>query len=761
MKNMFLVGILVVSFAAVAVGEWKPADGPLFTRWADKVSPRKVWQEYPRPQMVRNKWTNLNGLWDYAIVPKDSGQPQEFDGKILVPFAAESALSGVGKPVGENNQLWYQRQFRVPSLKGGKRLLLHFGAVDWHAEVWVNGNKVGSHKGGYDPFSFDITDALNKRGEQELTVSVWDPTDTWTQPRGKQVREPQGIWYTAVTGIWQTVWLEPVPEASITELNAVPDIDSGVLSLKVYGTSNFKGVIKAVAKFDGKTVGQAEGESFGDEIVLKIPNARLWSPYSPNLYDLEVSLSKDGKEIDKVEGYFGMRKISLEKAEDGFNRLFLNNKPLFQLGPLDQGWWPDGLYTAPTDDALKYDIEITKELGFNMLRKHVKVEPARFYYHCDKLGMMVWQDMPSGCLQKGAKGDTLRVGAGDAEDAIRPADSARQFEYELKGVIDAMRCFPSIVMWVPFNEGWGQYDTARIAAWVKEYDPSRLVNAVSGWTDRRVSDVLDIHSYPGPAIKVDDTNRAAVLGEFGGLGWPVEGHLWWNKRNWGYRTYQTRKELNDKYDEVVGNVYGLLGQGLAAAVYTQTTDVEGEVNGLMTYDREVVKYDPARLRAIHSRLYRSSPKVSYLIPASQDEVQKWSYTFSNPGQNWQTATSTGGNWKEGDAPFQSESAPFIPQGTPWKGKQIMLRRTFDVKKVPTGLWMKTYLNVKDFSVYINGQLVAELKEPRATRRHYRHFDLSEHVGVLKPGSNIIAVHATKETGIRVVDLGLYAVDARD
>ncbi|NIM52291.1 MAG: hypothetical protein GTN62_13465, partial [Gemmatimonadales bacterium] len=459
----------------------------------------------------------MNGTWDYAIRDSAAARPVEFDGHIVVPFPVESQLSGVMRRVAPNERLWYRRTFSLPDVPEGHRWLLLFGAVDWLARVYLNGEQVGEHRGGYDPFTLDITDALIPQGEQELVVSVWDPTDQGDQPRGKQVLDPHGIWYTAVTGIWQTVWLEPVADVHITGLRIVPDVDAGVVTVSVRA-ANAAGAarVRAVASAEGRPVAQAEGTLAG-VVTLRIPNARLWSPDDPFLYDLTVRL----EDSDSVQSYFGMRKISVDRAEDGHQRLFLNNQPLFQFGPLDQGWWPDGLYSAPTDEALRYDVEVTRRLGFNIARKHVKVEPARWYYHCDRLGLMVWQDMPSG--------------NNDSDEG------KEEFAAELRRVVDALYNHPAIVMWVPFNEGWGQHDTERYVEWLKQYDPTRLVNNASGWSDRGVGDVVDIHRYPGPGMPRLEETRAAVLGEFGGLGLPVEGHLWVNRDNWGYRTYDTRE----------------------------------------------------------------------------------------------------------------------------------------------------------------------------------------------------------------------------
>ncbi|HSW02260.1 MAG TPA: DUF4965 domain-containing protein [Sedimentisphaerales bacterium] len=589
--------VAVVLLSSVAQGQWKPAAGPLMTRWAKEVSPQNALPEYPRPQMVRKDWFNLNGLWDYAIKAKDAAQPESFDGQILVPFPIESALSGVMKPVGPDNRLWYRRTFETPKGHGwdqeGRRVLLHFGAVDWDTTVWVNGKEVGNHKGGYDPFTFDITDALKADGRQEIVVSVWDPTDAGAQPRGKQVRNPHGIWYTAVTGIWQTVWLEPVAPRHIDGLKLTPDVDNAKLIVEIGTRLTRSDNVKVEILADGEVVAQANGLN---RIEVQIPNPRLWTPDNPFLYDVKITLGRFNMPVvtDQITSYFGMRKIALAKDEAGINRLFLNNKPLFQYGPLDQGWWPDGLYTAPTDEALRYDIEITKRLGMNMARKHVKIEPARWYYWCDKLGLLVWQDMPSG---------DRYIGSQDP-DIVRTEESAKQFELELARMIETFYNHPSIVMWVPFNEGWGQYDTPRIVDLVRKLDPTRLVNNASGWTDRGIGDVMDIHDYPGPRAPRLEDKRAGVLGEFGGLGLPLPGHTWQAERNWGYRSYTTQDELTDAYIALIKKLHPLTGApGLAAAVYTQTTDVEIEVNGLMTYDREVIKMDAARITAANRTLY--------------------------------------------------------------------------------------------------------------------------------------------------------------
>src|SRR5438445_7703278 len=488
---------------------------PLTTRWTAEVTPEQVLPEYPRPDLVRPTWQTLNGTWQYAV--RDSGStssPRAWDGTILVPFPIESQLSGVRRTVTDRQRLWYRRTFRIPSTAAGTRWLLHFGAVDWEAIVSVNGRRVGAHRGGYDPFTLDITGALRPApGDQELVVRVWDPTDHGEQPRGKQVSKPESIWYTAVTGIWQTVWLEAVPRDHISALDVRPDVDAGTVTVRVDAAGPTPAPTVSGTALDGdRRVAEGTG-LVGRPLTLPIPDAKLWGPGHPFLYSLRVRLAAAGE--DSVTSYFGMRKIAVARDSAGVPRLFLNNRPLFQLGTLDQGWWPDGLYTAPTDEARRSDIETLQHLGFNLIRKHVKVEPARWYYDCDRLGMLVWQDMPSG--------------------DNKTAAAQQEFAAELRRVVDALRNHPAIVMWVPFNEGWGQHDTGRLVAWLKRYDPTRLVDNASGWTDAQVGDVLDVHDYPGPKIPLPDSTRAPVLGEFGGLGLPLDGHTWQARDNWGYR----------------------------------------------------------------------------------------------------------------------------------------------------------------------------------------------------------------------------------
>ena len=604
MKKNFLAVLFALALCSPTFAQWKPAGDKIKTPWGEQLNPKNVLPEYPRPIMERHEWKNLNGSWNYAITKKGEAAPGNYQGEILVPFAVESSLSGVGKMINEHQELWYQRTFDVPSSWKGKQILLHFGAVDWKADVWVNDVKVGEHTGGFTPFYFDITSALNK-GNNQLVVKVWDPADRGEQPRGKQVERPEGIWYTPVTGIWQTVWLEPVAAQHIAHLKTTPDIDKKTVKVEV--TTNVCSPDKVEVKvFDGKNLVAKGAALNGVPVELTMPeDVKLWSPESPSLYDMEVTLYKDGKAIDQVKSYTALRKFSTHKDKNGITRLQLNNKDYFQFGPLDQGWWPDGLYTAPTDEALVYDLKKIKDFGYNMVRKHVKVEPARWYTYCDQLGLIVWQDMPNG-------------GRGPAEwqmhkyydgaDAIRSAKSEANYRKEWKEIIDYLYSYPSIGVWVPFNEAWGQFKTPEIAAWTKEYDPSRLVNPASGGNHYTCGDILDLHNYPGPNLYLYDPTRATVLGEYGGIGMALKGHLWLADKNWGYVKFNTPEEVTNEYIKYADHLLELIEKGFSAAVYTQITDVEEEVNGLVTYDRKVIKVDEPKIKAINQKICNSLNK---------------------------------------------------------------------------------------------------------------------------------------------------------
>ena len=744
--------LLALLAASAHAAEWKPAPSPLMTKWGKKITPANAWQEYPRPQLVRKDWQNLNGLWDYAITKKDAPKPEKWDGEILVPFCAESALSGVGKAVSPEQNLWYRRTVEVPEGWKGKRVLLHFGAVDWEAVVSVNGKELGTHKGGSDPFSFDITDAL-KAGKNELVVKVWDPTDTGSQPRGKQKLKPESIWYTPVTGIWQTVWLEPVPMKSIARVWAVPDIDTGSVTFHVEtrGTAEGDEVRVAIGVTPEHTIdGQAKP---GQPIRIAFKDAVHWTPDKPVLYPIGVTLKKTGNplsEIDEVASYVAMRKISAAQDDKGIPRLMLNNKPLFQLGPLDQGWWPDGLLTPPSDAAMKYDLEVLKKLGFNMLRKHIKVEPARYYRHCDELGLLVWQDMPSGFLDP-----KQFVQPNWKEDAEFKAEDKKQFRAELKAIIDHLRFFPSIVVWVPFNEGWGQHDTNEILKWVKEYDPTRLVNGPSGWTDRGYGDMKDMHNYPGPGMFPAMKDRVSVLGEFGGLGLPIKDHLWKDRDNWGYQNFKTTEDLRTNYHRLMLRMHPLIGKGLSAAIYTQTTDVEVEVNGLMTYDREILKFDVAETAKWHKALAGPPPEYVDLVPTSKEKAQTWRYTFAKPTEGWEKPDFDATQWKEGAGGFGTKITPNAVVGTEWKSDDIWLRRAFVLAAAPEGEVLLSIHHDEDAEVYLNGVLAAKVA---GFTSGYVEVPLTPGGRkALKAGANTMAIHCHQTAGGQCIDAGLIRV----
>lgn len=604
MKKIFLAVLFTLALCSPTFAQWKPAGDKIKTPWGEQLNPKNVLPEYPRPIMERQDWKNLNGSWNYAITKKGTTAPTHYQGEILVPFAVESALSGVAKTVNEDQELWYQRTFDIPSGWKGKQILLHFGAVDWKADIWVNDVKVGEHTGGFTPFYFDITSALHKTTNQ-LVVKVWDPSDRGEQPRGKQVEKPGGIWYTPVTGIWQTVWLEPVSTQHITQLRTTPDIDKKMVKVEVATNACSSSKVE-VKVFDGNTLVAKGAALNGIPVELKMPeDAKLWSPESPSLYDMEVTLYQDGKVMDQVKSYTALRKFSTHQDKNGITRLQLNNKDYFQFGPLDQGWWPDGLYTAPTDEALVYDLKKIKDFGYNMVRKHVKVEPARWYTYCDQLGLIVWQDMPNG-------------GRGPAEwqmhkffdgaDAIRSAASEANYRKEWKEIIDYLYSYPSIGVWVPFNESWGQFKTPEITAWTKQYDPSRLVNPASGGNHYSCGDILDLHNYPGPNLFLYEPTRATVLGEYGGIGMALKDHLWLVDKNWGYVKFNTAEEVTTEYIKYADHLLELIEKGFSAAVYTQITDVEEEVNGLVTYDRKVIKVDEPKIKAINQKICHSLNK---------------------------------------------------------------------------------------------------------------------------------------------------------
>ena len=627
-----LTSIIATSIAIVTSAQWSPAGKEIKSPWAEEVNPGNVLPEYPRPQMVRQAWSNLNGLWNYAItsVEADDFTPE---GQILVPFAVESSLSGVGRRITKENSLWYERTFVIPSKWKGKNILLHFGGVDWKSEVFVNGELVGEHKGGYDPFTYDITPYIKKSGKQTITVKVFDASDNSMQPRGKQCIVNTGIWYTPVSGIWQTVWIEPVGDTFIADYYPISDLQKSQITVDVQTVGAQDGdmikvqLLEGAVGYDPQKPSQtvlAEAITVEGKAVLPVVNVKTWSPDNPYLYGIRISVLRKGKVLDTVEGYTAMRSIEVKKdsSPNRYKRMALNGECLFQYGPLDQGWWPDGLYTAPCDEALKFDIVKTKEMGYNMIRKHIKVEPARWYYWCDVLGMMVWQDMP--CIGDYSK-KQLKARDEDIQKCVNnkwskdsifggteceiPQVWKDNYYNEWKNIMTALRGFQSIVCWVPFNEAWGQFDTPEVVKFTKEFDPTRLVNEASGGNFHFVGDIIDVHHYPTPAMNVFESKFINVLGEYGGIGYPVIGHTWEIDRKWGYgKNKQSSEELMSQYKEYAEMLKVFVQTGCAAAVYTQTTDVEGEVNGLMTYDRAVIKVDIEKLAEINRSVIESMSK---------------------------------------------------------------------------------------------------------------------------------------------------------
>ena len=624
MKHPFAAILLVAAVVGCGKkdadkGTWYPAEIPIQTPWTAEVSPANAHPEYPRPQLVREQWASLNGLWDYAIVPADDPQPKKWDGRILVPFCVESSLSGVGRRVTAEDALWYSTTFKVPSKWKRQRVMLNFEAVDWAAEVYVNDQLAGHHTGGYTAFSFDVTPFLKGRGKQKLVVKVLDATNCGEQPTGKQVTNPNGIWYTPVTGIWQSVWIEPVRSAAVTSYLAVPDVDAGTVDVTVYADgATEKDRVEIWLReggvgYNADEPGETSTVAFasvapGKPVRQTVTDPKCWSPESPFIYELGIQLKQGKKVVDEVRGYTALRKSSEVVDSQGFKRMGLNNEPYFQYGPLDQGWWPDGLYTAPTDEALKFDLVKTKDFGYNMIRKHIKIEPARWYYWADVLGIVIWQDMPSIGGTGGGRWEMWKWAA--PEDDRNLTETAKATYYKEWGeIIAQLRNHPSIVAWVPFNESWSQFDTEKVVAFTRSCDPTRLINSASGGNSYPVGDIFDSHNYPNPQMKFTSGGRQIdVLGEYGGIGWPVQGHLWQTDKNWGYIEYKSGEDVLQQYSAYAEDLIGIIQKGVSAAVYTQTTDVEGEVNGLMTYDRQIVKMDESRLRAVNQRVIASMKK---------------------------------------------------------------------------------------------------------------------------------------------------------
>ena len=739
-KLLFSYCLCILCVAANAQYTQQPVS--IASPWAPRINETNAWQEYPRPQLVRKEWKNINGLWDYAITNRGENKPANFQGKILVPYSIESSLSGVQKTLKPTQELWYNKEVDIPAEWKGKNVILHFGAVDYQSDLYVNGKHVGQHTGGSDPFSYDITPFLNPSSVQQISLKVFDPTDTDIQPRGKQSLNPKGFWYTAVSGIWQTVWMEPVNATRVSVLNPVSDIDNGTITLNSTLTNLLGNEQMEVQVFyQGKQIKKIT-EPYQSALKIDLKNALLWSPEHPNLYQLRLKITRNIETLDQIESYFAMRKISLAKDQNGYTRLALNNKPYFQWGTLDQGWWPESLLTPPSDEAMKFDMEMVKRMGFNMIRKHIKVEPARYYYHADTLGLLLWQDMPSGFI--GLHDEEQHVKFDAKEDWDRPEASAKSFKAEWKSIMDNLRFFSSIVVWVPFNEGWGQFQTKEITDWTINYDKDRLVDATSGWTDMKVGHMFDAHQYPGPSMEPQSQNpgRATVLGEFGGLGWPVKGYLWnEDKGNWGYRTYLDNSTFHNEVSRVINNIYPLLARGLSAAIYTQTSDVEAEVNGLITYDRKFQKISDQDMKKLSEPLYASVKKAVFVINDSEEQNSSLFVSPSHPGNNWNLHNPFDAQFKEHKGPYQLN-----------KGDSLWAVNSFIVTDKKEKMALKLF-GQGDLKIFLNGTEI--YKNRIMTKRHYDELSISDYMQLLKKGKNVIGFELTNAEANTQFDFGLY------
>ncbi len=737
---------IFVPFNTVEAQEWSFKKAPIETKWAKDVDPESPLPEYPRPQMERSRWMNLNGLWAFKPGQASESFPNatSYSRKILVPFPVESALSGVME---NHERLWYKKEFNIPTDWKGDDVLIHFGAIDWESEVFLNGKSIGIHQGGYDEITYNITPFLKKLGKQEIVVRVYDPTEKEGFPRGKQEHSPHGllIMYTPVTGIWQTVWLEPVKKVSIKRLKITPDVDQSQLHLKVetQGLGN-KTTFYAEIKDGSKTVATATGNT-NEEIKIAIKNPKLWSPDSPFLYDLNIILKDNNAQIDVVKSYFGMRKVSLQ-MDGKYQKIFLNNKFVYNLGFLDQGFWPEGVYTAPTDDALKYDVQIQKDFGYNMVRKHIKVEPQRWYYWADKLGIMVWQDMPSANSYKHNP----------------PSVDTAQYRKELEHMVDGLYNSPSIITWVLFNETQGQKAndgtnlTTRMYNIVKAKDPTRLINPASDniYKDY-IGDILDYHSYPGPK-SIEHETMATACGEFGSVGLAIKNHEWLPDSGVSGLMVKSALELEETYRNYINQLLEYkTTAGMSGAVFTQLTDVEQEINGFLTYDR-FLKVDVNKINSINNTLIKKVLNINTIIPFALVEPTNWKYTFDKPTDNWKAKAFNDQNWKTGKSGFGNGTPPNSKTNTSWTGDEIWLRKIFKINRLKKSTIKKLYLKVyhdEDIEIYINGILAASAKGHSS---NYITMQLSpESLKALNSnGENTMAVYCRQTLGGQMVDVGL-------
>ena len=743
---LLFCGVMLFAQTLCSQTPYEKKTAKLMTVWGENLKATDpVWPEYPRPQMVREKWLNLNGIWQFQPATSETQAlpSNNWNREILVPFPVESALSGIMEQL---EHVWYRRTFTIPVDWAGERVLLHFGAVDYACEVFINGTSAGKHEGGYDAFSFDITGFLTSGGTQTVALRVTDATDAKGYPRGKQTLYPGGIMYTSTTGIWQTVWLEAVPsKANVTRIRMVPDIDNS--TLKFYAEGNgLRGLKPRFKIYDnGKEIADIDEAYRSDFYTLNIPKPlKLWSPDSPFLYDMKVFFRDDTGVVDSISTYFGMRKIS-KKWVDGYYRMMLNNKFLFQIGPLDQGFWPDGIYAAPCDEALRFDIQKTKELGFNMIRKHIKVEPQRWYYWADKLGMLIWQDMPS-------------MNSYICCERPYPNREEAAFKRELEAMIKSHWNSPAIVSWVLFNEWQGSHAEGSLIPLIKQWDDSRLINVGSGGPDFEIGDIRDWHSYPAPTCPPKRGEQALVCGEYGGIGYYEKGHIW-SEGN-PYETVDTYAKLLEKYTQYADMLIFLKSnRGLNAAVYTEITDVEMELNGFLTYDRKVVKGNTENFYAVNRRVIDEDRYYTEFLPTSEETAQEWKYTFTQPITSWMNKSFDDSAWETGNGGFGSKDTPGAIIGTEWKTNNIWLRTKFTLPADALDDEKTLVLRIhhdENCRVYINGVQATYLTGYTSA---YAFYDISSgaKTSLTLGGENTLAVHCQQTSGGQYIDVGVMTL----
>ena len=769
MKRTLLSLCAALLIFAAHAEDWQLKKAALMTSWGEAIDPENVWKEYPRPQLVRQDWMNLNGIWEYyrrdnTILTTVERTRSKFDQRILVPFGVESALSGIMHTdlgTTANSTLMYRRTFTLTDAFKDKRTLLHFGAVDWRCVVYVNKTKVGQHDGGSDPFTFDITDYLTADGEQELQVAVYDPSSRGGQPTGKQTTNPSSIWYTSCSGIWQTVWLEPVNDCHIERYEVVPDAATGTARIKVIA-SDPTCKFYLIARDGEDIVATTDKVRVGEEVTLTIPEAKLWTPDTPFLYNLDIYLCRDNcQECDRARGYFGIRTFS-KGMIDGKPAFLLNGKPIFMFGPLDQGWWPDGLLTPPSYEAMVYDLQTIKKLGMNTVRKHIKVENDLWYEWCDRNGLIVWQDMPSGS-DSGSLGTKEEI--------------HQNFYNECERIVTALKQHPCIGVWVPYNEGWGQDANAGAGHTMRGYfvvrnadaDMGRLMNAASGWTDFQIGDITDAHSYPSPnGTGNPGNNRVNVCGEYGGITYLIDGHLW-GGNDQVYTSVESSEDYTERFNQYTSALQSLqLDKGLWAGIYTQITDVEKEVNGILTYDRKILKVNEEQLASIRSEIERTihqrvSGAKSVVKAGDNSSTVYWQYTTKEPAEGWEQPDFDDSSWKRGAAGFGKIDQPAAQVRTTWSTSEIWIRRSFKLTGVTAenlqDLCLRLFYD-EDSEIYINGVLAMTITGYNTT---YQLFGISEAARktIDLEGDNVIAIHTKQTSGGQYIDAGFSLRSYKD